>query len=382
MGPSITIFWIDVGDGEASILDRVARAHHASLVPVKFYSLAALTYAALAQGAVVFVARSEEDATRALGMGVDEVVRIGEIREDTLEETLARAKARASARTAYQLKQGLFQDDDELALGALAAAFGNHLAAPLASAALECELLESALGGILDIGDDVVKHTIRQGTDEESRDLAIHRLALPPSQELKRLLSDVRTQVHKARATATTLQHLAARAEESGRAHVTRLIEEVVGVMQSDFSPYARIEVTADGPGEVSVASITVAFILSALLVNAVDAVRVARRDGGRIQVRLSEHEGAVVLEVEDNGRGIPADLRPSVFDPYFNLTRAHRTGLARVRDRMRRCGGDLMVDSDDGGTIVRVLFPTSDQDVLFEADQPARGVVKRGPPG
>jgi signal transduction histidine kinase len=378
MEPSITIFWIDVADSEAAVLDRVAREHHASIVPVKFVSLAALTYAALAQGAVVFVARTEEEATRALGMGVDEVVRLGEIREDTLTETLGRARARASARTAYDLRRGLFQDDDELALAALTAAFGGQLAAPLGSAALECELLESALTGVLDVGDKFIECTIRQGPAEQSRDLAVHRLALPPSHELKRLLADVRVQLKRASAMAATLARLAARAEGGADAQIAKLVVEVAGILRADFAPWAEVTVTTKGTCQVSVAPITVAFVLSALLVNAVDAVRVARRDGGRIQVRLAEFEDAVVLEVQDNGRPIAPDLRPTVFEPYFNLARANRTGLVRVRERMRRCGGDVMVDSGEEGTTVRVLFPASEEDVLFGRDAPMRVTLKK----
>jgi signal transduction histidine kinase len=371
MEPSITIFWIDVAEADASILDRVAGAHHATIVPVEFCSLAARTYAALAQGAVVFVARTEEEATRALGMGVDEIVRAGEVREDALAETLVRARARASARTAYELRRGLFQDDDELSLASLTASFGNQLARPLASAALECEMLEAQLAGVLDVGDEFAECSMERGPVEQARDLAVRRLALAPSKELKRLLADVRVKLRRANAMATTLTSLAAQAPDEPTAPVAKLVADVVGILRPDFAPWATIAIEAEGPCRVSVAPITVVFVLSALLVNALDAVRAAREEGGAIEVRLSEHEDAMVLEVQDDGRPMAPDLRPTVFDAYFDVARTNRTGLVRVRERMRRCGGDLTVDSDASGTTVRVLFPTSSDDVLFEPDTP-----------
>ena len=380
MEPSITIFWIDITDDEAAILDRVAREHHAHLVPIKFRYLPALTFAALAQGPVVFVARTSQEATQALGIGVDEVIRMGEIRADALTATLARARARAAARSAYDLRRGLFQDDDELALAALSSAFGNQLSKPLASASLECELLESALASVLDVGDKFVECTIRRAEPEQNQDLAVRRLALAPSHELKRLLADVRDGLKHARVLATTLSGLASRTTGDGAASITRLVADVVDVMRPDFAPWAVATVNAEGDCRVSVAPVTVAFVLSALVVNAVDAVRVARREGGRIEVRLSEHEDAVVLEVEDNGRPISADLRPTVFEPYFNLSRANRTGLVRVRERMRRCGGDVTVDSGDSGTTVRVLLPTSSDDALFGAEPTATPSAKKKP--
>ncbi|MGH7293909.1 MAG: sensor histidine kinase, partial [Polyangiaceae bacterium] len=171
--------------------------------------------------------------------------------------------------------------------------------------------------------------------------------------------------LRRASTLASTLSTLAG---SNGAVFVGKLVRDVVDVMRAELAPWASIDVNVEGADSVCVAPIAVAFVVSSLIVNALDAVRASRREG-RICVRLAEHEDAVVLEVEDNGKGAAIDLRPGIFDPYFNVERANRTGLVRVLERLRRCGGDVMVDTDPSGTTVRVLFPTSTKDVVFERD-------------
>ena len=357
MEPSITIFWIDVNDDEAAILDRVARAHHARLVPIKAYALAPLSSAALAQGAVVYVARTAQEATRALGLGVDEVIRLGEIGEDALTATLARARARAEGRIAHLQRRSAPQDDDERALSALSAAFARQLSMPLGSASMDCELLDSALSGVLDVSDRFVEATIRRAPIEQFQDLAVRRLALPPTHDLKRLVAEVRADVQRARATVVTLLALASRASGDGGT-AAHLVEEIVAILRPEFAAWAAVTMKMDGACRLNLPPVTVAFALSALMVHAADAVRSSRREGGRIEVRLAEREDAVVLEVQDNGGPVSSDLRPTLFEPYFQNGRTSRTGVALVRERISRGGGEVTVDSGESGTTVRVVLP------------------------
>ncbi len=71
-------------------------------------------------------------------------------------------------------------------------------------------------------------------------------------------------------------------------------------------------------------------------------------------QVLLREAAEQVVLEVKDNGRGIPENLLSQ-----FHATGAGMgVGLAGIRERARELGGTLMLESDNSGTLVRVSIP------------------------
>jgi signal transduction histidine kinase len=83
---------------------------------------------------------------------------------------------------------------------------------------------------------------------------------------------------------------------------------------------------------------------------------------GGRLSVRIRRDAGGVLLEVEDTGPGIPAEIRKRIFEPFFT-TKATGTGLglAVVKRIVDGHGGEISVSSGPGGgTIVQLRFPVA----------------------
>ena len=70
---------------------------------------------------------------------------------------------------------------------------------------------------------------------------------------------------------------------------------------------------------------------------------------------------GTVCLTIEDQGTGIPDDVLPRIFEPFFS-TKADRgmgMGLAMARQLMRQLGGDIAArQSPRGGRRLRAEFP------------------------
>jgi signal transduction histidine kinase len=87
--------------------------------------------------------------------------------------------------------------------------------------------------------------------------------------------------------------------------------------------------------------------------------------DGGRIEVRAGAPEGALEIEVEDNGPGIPPGDQLRVFQPYF---RGHDLrhdvsglglGLMLCRQIVDAHGGLVSVENGkEDGTLFRVKLP------------------------
>jgi PAS domain S-box-containing protein len=96
------------------------------------------------------------------------------------------------------------------------------------------------------------------------------------------------------------------------------------------------------------------------LLVNAAQAIPPG--DAARNQIRISTHsDGAhVLVEISDTGAGIPADVLPRVFDPFFTTrTAGVGLGLSVCHGITQSLGGQIAIDSRVGaGTTVRVLLP------------------------
>lgn len=87
---------------------------------------------------------------------------------------------------------------------------------------------------------------------------------------------------------------------------------------------------------------------------------------GGQARARVFRDEGHAVVEIEDDGPGIPQADRERVFEPFYRRepSRNRKTGgaglgLAIVRSIARGHGGDVaLVNRAGGGLTARVLLP------------------------
>ena len=103
---------------------------------------------------------------------------------------------------------------------------------------------------------------------------------------------------------------------------------------------------------------------LDQLLLNLVSNAGDAMPDGGRVTVRVHHARGRVVLEVEDQGIGIPAPQVDRVFEPFFTTKGTQGgtgLGLANVYAIVRGAGGHTEITSQLGvGTNVRIELPAN----------------------
>jgi signal transduction histidine kinase len=95
-------------------------------------------------------------------------------------------------------------------------------------------------------------------------------------------------------------------------------------------------------------------------LVNCLKNAMEAMPDGGHITVSTGHADGRVFLSVADNGPGIPPDILPQVFNPFFT-TRDKRAGLglAMTKKILEDLGGSVKLESQPGqGTLVTLYLP------------------------
>ena len=137
---------------------------------------------------------------------------------------------------------------------------------------------------------------------------------------------------------------------------VSCVLEELVAAAQR-----RQIDLGAELAGTVYVpGSVT---LLTALATNLVDnAIRYTHK-GGRVTAMCREEGDEVVLQVIDNGPGIPAEARAHVFERFYRgATDAEGTGLGLsiVREIAHSHGGTVALrpHAEHVGLVVTVRLP------------------------
>jgi signal transduction histidine kinase len=98
------------------------------------------------------------------------------------------------------------------------------------------------------------------------------------------------------------------------------------------------------------------------LLINAAQALEESPASRNRVAVRAASTGDAVVVEIVDNGAGIPREHLTRIFDPFFTTKPVGvgtGLGLSISYGIVKALGGDIAVDSTVGeGTSIRVRLP------------------------
>lgn len=88
--------------------------------------------------------------------------------------------------------------------------------------------------------------------------------------------------------------------------------------------------------------------------------------EGGAVRVEVRERPGAIVLEVSDNGIGIPAEDQPRIFERFYRVDKSRSRdmggtglGLSIVKHVVQGHGGSVEVESEAGrGSKFRMVLP------------------------
>ncbi|MGH9900350.1 MAG: ATP-binding protein [Pyrinomonadaceae bacterium] len=145
--------------------------------------------------------------------------------------------------------------------------------------------------------------------------------------------------------------------------HLNALVERTARFFETHARERgASVEVSLDERvGEVMTDESMVRQIIDNLLNNALDALD-ARAGGGRITVSTALDGERLIVEVADDGPGIPHDVLARVFDPFFTTKESGRgsgLGLPVSLTLAEAVGGALTVESKLGaGSRFRLWIP------------------------
>ena len=187
-------------------------------------------------------------------------------------------------------------------------------------------------------------------------------------------LSDVLDATERGHRLTNSLLTTSRRAHAPTDLPVRELVDELVGLLRRAFGKTYTIDVEHGSDHMPTVDAGRLEQILLNLLVNARDA----QPNGGRIVVRtVGSDPGRVVLEVEDDGPGVPPEIRDSIFETFFTTKTDNQgsgLGLSTVRLLVNEAGGEVALRPGSTGACFRVELPARQQ------SPETAGIANRGP--
>jgi PAS domain S-box-containing protein len=99
------------------------------------------------------------------------------------------------------------------------------------------------------------------------------------------------------------------------------------------------------------------------LILNSEQAIREVR-DRGTLRIRLEKGDKSVSVTFQDDGPGIPPEILPNIFDPFYTTKRPGRgtgLGLSICKAILREHNGNVEASSaPGGGAVFMVTLPTA----------------------
>jgi signal transduction histidine kinase len=100
---------------------------------------------------------------------------------------------------------------------------------------------------------------------------------------------------------------------------------------------------------------------LNQVWTNIIDNAIAAMGGKGELRVRTYREDDCVVVEIGDNGPGIPPDVKPHIFEPFFTtkgVGEGTGLGLDTVQRIVKKHRGNIQVTSKPGDTRFQVWLP------------------------
>jgi signal transduction histidine kinase len=145
---------------------------------------------------------------------------------------------------------------------------------------------------------------------------------------------------------------------------VNSAVDSALTMLRSELRYRATVERSLRATKLVRASAARLGQVFLNLLVNAAHALADLHPRRNRLYVRSRDDGSHVVVEIEDNGPGIPPEIMPRIFESFFTTKPPELgtgLGLPISLDIVRRAGGELTAESEAGrGAIFRVRLPAA----------------------
>ena len=264
-------------------------------------------------------------------------------------EVLRQKETVAAAHEELLRAQRQLVESEKLAtLGALAAGVAHEINNPLA-------YVSSGFNTVASRFEELLERSAERSSDQSLDDALVKEAR----EELAEVRGEVVHGLERIRRIVADLSHFASDRRTEQVLDIQGELERALTICKSRLLG-VKLERELTHSREVSLAAGYLTQVILNLLANAADAVASAKEP--RIVLRTRDVEGGVEVSVEDNGAGIPPEVLPHIFEPFFSTKAQNQgagLGLSVCLGLARRWGGTLLVTSEVGrGSTFRVVVP------------------------
>ena len=180
----------------------------------------------------------------------------------------------------------------------------------------------------------------------------------------KELMAEIEKNVDRCQSIIENFSNLYQIQSDNQPVALKKMIDESLVLAKSEIREVSKKINYLDGTESIqlNVTLIFVVQVLFNLIVNSAQAMR-TQTQRAELSINISTIENHVVIDIADNGPGIPEDKLTNLFKPFFT-TKSQGTGLGLVlsRNLTQRMGGNLefVVNPNHKGACFRVSLPIS----------------------
>ncbi len=276
----------------------------------------------------------------------------------------------------HELEKQLRQSQKLESIGQLAAGVAHEINTPLQSVSFNIQFLSETTHSVLDILQSVeekIEHAVSlddlSAAKEDLKHLLMNKDIASNCEEIPEAIDESSQALNRVLEILRAMKEYSHPGDDVNDAHdINHAIQTSVTVTKNRWRQHASLELQLDESIPHAACNIgTLNQVLVNFIVNAVDAIE--ERHGeeslyqGKLGIKSYQDQSDIVIEIADNGCGIPKHIQQRIYDPFFttkDIGKGTGQGLSYCHNAIvTQHNGKLEVESVDGvGTKFVISIP------------------------
>lgn len=249
----------------------------------------------------------------------------------------------------------LIQMDKMASVGTLAAGIAHEINNPLGFLISNLDSLKDYVRSLNSGGgsaaDPVLLDDLKAMTEE----------SLEGAKRIKRIVSDLRTFSRQSESSRTLTD-------------LNQILESTLSIVWNEIKYKITVEKDFRAKTNIIADPTQLSQVFLNLFINASQAIP----DKGRLSISTWEDADNLYIKVTDTGSGIPKEVLPRIFEPFFSTKKSSGLGLSVSYNIIKHHGGKIEAQSPPGqGATFSISLPKQPADSLPPAGKVGDGITR-----